>query len=174
MGASGKIGTVLKALGSPVVSQTNDVSYIDTQGVERVSSDDLISQIPVMDLDGVERPRGSEWSEDVPDAVSFGTSCLGRHFDGLGRGMHLEILYKDESSEMSVFYKGHLVYREIQGDLVCYVPIPEWEDWVSSLFKLAKKVQRDEKEEEFKAKVQEAERNKDSWLRSIASRWGIT
>lgn len=174
MGASGKIGAVLKALGTSVVSQTNDVSYIDTQGVEQISSDNPLSQIPVMDMEGVERPKGSEWSDEIPDSVSFGMHYVGRHFDGLSRGMHLEILYKDESSEMSVYYKGYLVYREIQGDLVCYVPIPEWEDWISSLFKLAKKIQRDEKEEEFKAKVQEAERNKSSWLRSIASRWGIT
>jgi len=58
--------------------------------------------------------------------------------------------------------------------LVCYIPNEEWEKWVSSLFKVAKKVQREEKEAEFQSKFKEAERSKQSWLRDIASRWGIT
>ena len=88
--------------------------------------------------------------------------------------MHLEIIYKDDSSEMSVYYKGYLVYQDIQGELTCYVPINEWEEWVSSLFKVAKRIQRASKEQEFAEKVAEAEKSKKSWLREIASRWGIT
>lgn len=173
MGASGKIGSVLRALGSPVVSQSADASCMDTGGYGSDEPQGPMG-IPVMDMEGVERPTGGEWSDEMPDPVSFGTHNVGRHFDGLSRGMHLEIFYKDESSEMSVYYRGHLVYREAQGDLLCYVPLEEWEGWVSSLFKVAKKVQRDQKEDEFRSKVQEAERNKASWLRDLASRWGIT
>lgn len=173
-GATGKIGAVLKTLGSPIVGQVEGTNFIDTEGRGDDDGGESLGSIPVMDMDGVERPSDPYWSSDVPDSVSFGMYSVGRHFDGLGRGMHLEIIYKEESSEMSVYHRGRLVYREIQGDLVCYVPSEEWEGWVSSLFKVAKKQQREEKEAEFQSKIQEAERRKNSWLRDLASRWGLT
>lgn len=42
------------------------------------------------------------------------------------------------------------------------------------MFKVAKRIQRASKEQEFAEKVAEAEKSKKSWLREIASRWGIT
>ena len=167
-GATGKIGVVLRALGSPIVSQAEDASYIDLEGREEERG------IPVMDIEGVQRPTGPEWSDPDSFATHHSVHEIGRHFDGLGRGMHMEILYKDESSEMSVYHRGYLVYKEAQGDLQCYVPSDEWEGWISSLFKVAKKAQREEKEREFQERVDEAARAKKSWLAEIASRWGIT
>lgn len=169
MGQSGKIGTVLKFLGSPVVAQTEAASFLDVEGtgVEEEG-------IPVMDVEGAARPEGPEWGPEGGDAVPFSTRSVGMHFDGLGRGMHLEVLYKEDSSEMSVYHRGSLVYRESQGDLLCYVPSDEWEGWISSLFVLAKKVQREQKELEFQSRVKDAERAKASWLRDLASRWGLT
>lgn len=171
-GMSGKIGTVLRALGGPIVSQTEDVTYIDTSGDEAVRGPE--EAIPIMYVDGVSRPEGAEWSETSATPSHFGVHNIGWHFDGLSRGMHMEIFYKDESSEMSLYCRGYLVYREVQGDLVCYVPSDDWEGWIASLFKLAKKMQREEKEREFQSKIREAERSKRSWLGDLASRWGIT
>jgi len=126
-----------------------------------------------MDMDGSTRPEGPEWGE-ASDPESFSTRSVGMHFDGLSRSMHLEIIYKDEQSELSLYHRGSLAYRETQGELECYMPSEEWEEWISSLFKVAKKMQRKSKEEEFEANVKRAEVAKDSWLRYIASRWGIT
>lgn len=173
VGRGGKIGAVLKALGSPIVGQTESVAYLDLNGRENEASDSVLGGIPVMDIDGSERPSGTEWG-DVSDPVLFTTRMVGRHFDGLSRGMHLEIIYKDEFSEMSVYHKGYLVYREVQGEIDCYVPLKEWEDWISSLFVVAKKIQRESKEIEFANKVAQADAAKKSWIREIASRWGIT
>ena len=167
-GPAGKIGTVLRMLGSPIVGQTEDVSYLNLDGREEDAG------MPVMDVDGVQRPTGAEWSDSDVVPTPYGIHELGRHFDGLSRGMHMEIIYKDESSEMSLYHRGYLVYREVQGDLQCYVPSDEWEGWVSSLFKVAKKAQREEKEREFQERVRDADRAKQSWLRDLASRWGIT
>jgi hypothetical protein len=167
-GPTGKIGVVLKMLGEPIVSQTEDASYLNLDGEEEEGG------IPVMDVEGVRRPEGPEWSDDAGIATHYGIHEIGRHFDGLGRGMHMEIFYKDESSEMSLYHRGFLAYREVQGDLQCYVPSDEWEGWVSSLFKVAKKKQREQKEREFEERVKESERTKLSWLRDMASRWGIT
>lgn len=174
VGMSGKIGTVLKTLGSPIVAQTEDATYLDTDGRGDDVLEGGIDNIPIMDMDGVSRPEGSEWSEPSVSPTPFGIHKIGWHFDGLGRGMHMEIIYKDESSDMSLYSRGYLVYRETQGDLVCYVPSDEWESWISSLFKIAKRVQREEKEREFQSNIREAERGKRSWLRDLASRWGIT
>lgn len=149
------------------MGQSNAAIGVDPRETEK-------DEMPVMHMDGVERPVGKEWGDLESSVVDFGTYEIGRHFDGLGRGMHMEIFYKEDSSEMSVYHRGYLVYQESQGDLVSYIPNDEWEGWVSSLFKVAKKMQREEKEIEFQSKVKEAERSKQSWLRDIASRWGIT
>lgn len=167
-GPTGKIGTVLRMLGSPIVGQTEDVSYLNLDGREEDAG------MPVMDVEGVSRPTGPEWSDHDVVPTPYGIHELGRHFDGLSRGMHMEIIYKDESSEMSLYHRGYLAYREAQGDLQCYVPSDEWEGWISSLFKVAKKRQREEKEREFEERARQAERAKGSWLRDIASRWGLT
>lgn len=173
VGQGGKIGTVLKSLGSPIVGQTEGAAYLDLSGRENSPTGSPMKDIPIMDIDGAERPSGSEWDE-IGESVGFTTRVIGRHFDGLGRGMHLEIFYKDDSSEMSVYYRGYLVYREIQGEIDCYVPVEEWEGWISSLFKVAKKIQRESKEKEFSQKVAEADAAKKSWIREMAARWGIT
>jgi hypothetical protein len=173
MGQGGKIGLVLRMLGSPIVGQVEDAAFLDLEGRIEDPSGNPIMDIPVADLDGVNRPYGSEWG-GIAESVPVSTRTIGMHFDGLSRSMHLEIIYKDEESELSVYHRGRLVYREVQGDLVCYVPADEWEDWVSSLFKTAKKMHRDSKEDEFKEKVKEARDSKESWLRHIAARWGIT
>jgi hypothetical protein len=174
VGMTGKIGTVLRTLGGPIVAQTENAAYLDTEGGGDDETNDPLSGMPVMYMDGVSRPEGVEWSDPAVSPTPFGIHNVGWHFDGLGRGMHMEIFYKDESSEMSLYCRGYMVYREIQGDLVCYVPSDEWEGWIASLFKLAKKVQREDKEREFQSKIREAERGKTSWLRDLASRWGIT
>jgi hypothetical protein len=173
MGQGGKIGTVLRMLGSPIVGQSEDVAFLDLEGRDNDPTGSPMMDFPVADLEGVMRPEGVEWG-DIADAVPVSTRTVGMHFDGLSRSMHLEIIYKDEPPELSVYHRGHLVYREVQGDLVCYVPLDEWEEWVSSLFKTAKRIQRESKELEFKERVQKADESKQSWLKHISSRWGIT
>lgn len=172
-GQAGKIATVLRALGSPIVGQVQDVAYLDLDGRDEDTLGSILQMIPTMDIDGSERPSGQEWGESS-ESVSFSTRSVGMHFDGLSRGMHLEIIYKDESSEMSVYHRGRLVYQESQGEITSYVPVEEWEGWVSDLHRVAKRIQREAKEAEFKDKVQEASAAKSLWLQRIASRWGIT
>lgn len=169
MGASGKIGTVLKAMGSPIVGQIQELPpLVEWEEV------DQRNELPTLDMEGIERPSGPEWSEYSGHLEPFSTYKMGMHFDGLSRGMHLEIIYKDETSEISVYHKGFLVYRETQGELECYIPSEEWEEWMARLFKIAKKIQRENKESEFKLAMEEAKKNKASWLSDIASKWGIT
>lgn len=173
MGQAGKVASVLKMLGSPIVGQVEDVAYLDLDGRDDGPSGSPLKDIPVMDLDGSERPTGREWGE-AAEAIPFLTRTIGMHFDGLSRSMHLEIISKEDSSEISVYHRGSLVYREVQGELECYVPLAEWEGWLESLYKVAKREQRESKEAEFKERIKSAEEAKETWVRRIASRWGIT
>lgn len=172
-GQSGKISVVLRTLGSPIVGQVEDVAYLDLEGKSEEHSGSPLKDIPVMDLDGATRPEGDEWGE-AAESVPFSVRPIGMHFDGLSRSMHMEIIYKEESSETSLYHRGSLAYRESQGEIVCYIPSEEWEGWISSLYKVAKKIQREAKEQEFKKKVDAAKEAKSLWLQRIASRWGIT
>jgi hypothetical protein len=167
--------------GQPIIAQAEGGIYVDTNRLEDWgdvheeprNSIDAMKKIPIMDMDGHERPNSEEWSE-MDDPISYGIRAVGWHFDGLGRGMHLEIKYDEATTEFSVHYKGYLVYKEVKGELAAYIPISEWEGWIDQLYKGAKEVQRRRKEEEFSAKVIDAERSKAGWLREMASRWGMT
>lgn len=181
IGQSGKIGTVLRIMGQPIISQYEggtfiDSNYINLRGEEILdeepqNNNELLKKIPIMDAGANDRPQTSEWAElEDPSQVSIQT--IGWHFDGLDRGMHLEIDYRDASAELSVTYKGYTVYKEVGGEIICYVPHEEWETWIEKLSKNAKDIQRKLKEQEFKSKVEQTEKQKNNWWNSIVEKWG--
>lgn len=185
MGQNGKIGIVLKALGQPIISQSEgggyvDSNYIDLDGTEIQKSlydientSEFLRNIPIMDVGENERPQSAEWEANMPCPKSYGTETIGIHFDGLDRGMHLEIKYDDVSSELIVHYKGFVVYKEIKGELLSYAPYQEWERWIDSLYKIAKEKQRKIKEQEFEESVSLGEKEKKYWWEKIREKWGI-
>jgi len=180
VGHGGKIGVVLRVFGQPIVGQSEGGIYVDTNRLDEWDEEEteprnpleMMRKIPIMDTGSNERPTSDEWSE-MNDPTPYGTRTVGMHFDGLGRGMHLEIKYDDATTEFIVTYKGYPVYREVKGELNAYVPHPEWEGWIDQLFKKAREIQRVMKEEEFEGQMKESEKSKENWLREIASRWGI-
>lgn len=117
MGASGKLGTIARFLGFPVIRQGTgmaDVSYLPDP------YDDVDEGIPVVDDDFLHEE--------------------GYIFDGLNRGFHFEIRYLSNNSQLTAHYKGFLVYEEVMGDLLAYAPSPEWEEKiVEPLYIQAKK-----------------------------------
>lgn len=180
VGQNGKIGVVLRMMGGPIIAQVEgggyvDTHYIDTEG--RLEDDEprnnveFMKGVPIMGVDGSERPYGSEWTE-MTDPSMYGTMVMGWHFDGLSRGMHMEIKYDDATSELSLHYRGYPAYRELKGEIIGYVPNEEWEGWIERLYKSAKEMKRKKQESEFEQKVKEAEKSKESWLLGIISRWG--
>lgn len=185
VGQSGKLGVILKSLGSPIVAHSEgggylESNYIDLEGKTDYfdmhdvrSSEELMKKIPIIYMKGIERPQTDEWNLDMPDPVSYGVETIGLHFDGLNRGMHLEIKYDYNLSELVVYYRGHLVYKEIKGDLFSYIPNEEWEKWVNSLYKVAKEKHRKQKEEDFKEAAIQNEKEKNAWIEKIRSRWGF-
>lgn len=174
MGASGKIGTTLRMLGSDIIYHGEDygVSFLhsDEDKEEPKNAKEMLSYMPTMDAESNERPTGEEWSE-IGEIRNVTTRKIGMHFDGLSRGMHMEIKYNEEKSELSVTHKGYLVYKEVMGDLEVYVP-GEWEGWVERLWSLSREKQRKQKEEEFKEKAEKANEAKSDWLEYLIRRWG--
>jgi hypothetical protein len=117
-------------------------------------------------------PIEEESSEDLPvfDEEEM-TAIAGHAFDGLSRGMHLEI--KNLENRLSVTYKGFPVYLEESGDLQRYVPFQEWEDQIERLYKVAAKLRKEDKKVKKGMKEQVAERAKNKWFRRMFEKWGF-
>lgn len=184
VGQNGKIGTVLRIFGSPIISQSEGGYYIDRHYLEDPYEDqkslhdesnpkEFMKQIPIMNMETNDRPNSSEWTDGMPDPINYGMETIGIHFDGLSRGMHLEIKYDNLSSELIVLYKGYVVYKEIKGEILSYAPYEEWEKWIESLYKVAKEKLRKLKEEEFEDSIKVNEKEKSNWWNKIKEKWGI-
>jgi hypothetical protein len=184
MGQNGKIGVVLKIFGSPIIAQSQGGVYVDTNYLDDIYSQkksleecsdsvDLMRHIPIMNIDQNERPTSQEWHQGMQDPINYSTDFIGMHFDGLSRGMHLEIKYEELSSELVVYHKGYVVYKEIKGELLGYAPNQEWENWIESLYKKAKEKLRILKEEEFEKSIKINKQQKENWWQNIIKKWGI-
>jgi hypothetical protein len=149
---NGKLGIILRNMGDKVISHGSPLfeSYaVYADPYEQEQDDD---EIPTFDED---------------EAVAE----IGYIFDGLSRGMHLEIKYLE--SNLSVTYQGHLVFLEKSGDLDCYVPNDEWENKVDDLYKIAVKMQRQVKKESVIEKTKNEEKEKQNLLRYLFDKWGF-
>ena len=175
VGASGKIGVVLRTLGQDIIAQSQEEGFgilPQEEPDEPRNSSEFMKRIPVMDVDGVRRPDSEEWAEMGEASFSY-TRKIGMHFDGLGRGMHMEIQYDEEKSELSLFSRGYLAYREVMGEIEAYVPNEEWEGWVERLYRISKDMQRKNREAEFEENAKRAEKEKAAWWESMLGRWGV-
>lgn len=183
-GQNGKIIFILKIMGQPIISQNQGGSYIDYTYLpdpyeieenlnEITNKNEFLKEIPVMNLENVERPKSFEWA-DLNDGEETSIAKIGYHFCGLSRGMHIEIKYDDSTTELYLTYKGHMVYKEIKGELLCYVPDLEWEEYVEKLYKICKEKLRINKEKEFQESIKINEKSKKSWLESMKKKWGFS
>ncbi|MHA2043223.1 MAG: hypothetical protein ACW99G_00430 [Candidatus Thorarchaeota archaeon] len=185
MGAGGKIGRIVKTLGSPIISNAGDSGLYDVRyfddGIEEEydlhtakSHEDLLKNIPVMNVDGTIDP--SEVDDTFTrkqDPTQFVGNEVGWVFDGLSRGMHLEIKYQEHKKELLVTFKGFPVYREVSGILESYRPLEEWESMIERLYFAAQQKNKQESQEEKKENIQEAERMKKNWIDRLRMKWGI-
>jgi hypothetical protein len=152
LGVSGKFGTIVRHLGSMIVSQDGglyDVRYLETE------------------------PPPPADPEAIPMFEDAGSNVIGAVFDGLSRGMHLEIKYIKHSAELTVHYKGYLVYQEVAGDLYCFNPFPEWETMIEKLYVVAKKVHDQYQADMTERNYNEGVAEKAGFLERLRMRWGI-
>lgn len=168
MGPAGKLGVILQAFGTTIVRQGSgllDVGLLDdpfAEFVETEYSSTMSGQNgPVVSRDEI-LTSGDDFTYDE-----------GLMFDGLSRGMHIEIVYWHTDNKLIVNYKGYPVYCEIAGELFAYAPFPEWERLVNKLHSSAKerlKQIRQQQEEEIAKKI---EKKKSAFWEMLRMRWGI-
>ena len=168
MGPAGKLGQILQAFGSPIIRQGSglmDAGFLDDP------YDDLVHTEYSPTMSGQQGPVSYRDELLAPDSHEQYTE--GQIFDGLSRGLHLEIVFRAVDNELTVRYKGYVVYKEVAGELDAYGPFPEWEDMIDRLYKSAKeklKTVKKQLEVEIGQKIEEKKR---SFWRDLRLRWGI-
>jgi hypothetical protein len=171
MGLEGKLGCIVKNLGQPIVRQDegdffHDANYLDTDLEE--PEGDIIDQLPTIDY-------GDMVSEEAyrSERIAYNIQEIGMHFDGLSKGIHMEIRYMEETGELLATYKGHVVYKELAGELESYVPFSEWEDKINLLFPLARTVEIQKTGQVKDLIKKDRESKRVSLLEKIRKRWGV-
>jgi hypothetical protein len=168
MGPSGKFGIILQAFGAPVVRQ--GTSLIDSTFLNDPYEDDIYEEFSST-ASGQQGP--SAYRDEIKTADFENAYNEGLIFDGLSRGLHLEIVYWHADNQLKVSYKGYPVYVEVAGELEGYAPYEEWESIIERLHSAAKqkvKQNKTQQESEIAEKVQK--RKKDFW-QNLKMRWGI-
>jgi hypothetical protein len=168
MGPSGKFGVILQAFGTPVIRQ--GTSLLDSSFLYD-PYEDLIHNEYATTASGQQGPLMQR--DEIKTADSDYAYNEGMLFDGLSRGMHLEIVYWHADSQLKVSFKGYPVYVEIAGELEAYAPFEEWENLIDRLHNVAKdkvKQNKVQQEKEIADKVQE---RKSAFWQNIKMRWGL-
>jgi hypothetical protein len=183
MGLSGKFGIIVRALGQPITresaggglfNQSNrDGEYDPFQDLKPGMAKDISNQIRMAYHEEINQPDTPEW-ENPREYDIYSLYIEGWHFDALNRGIHLEIWYKKEYKQLTVFYKGNIVYKEEEGDLVAFVPNEEWQNKIENLFEKAKEKAQDDKKIFQEKKEQEQEKRKEKLLTRLAKYWGFS
>src|SRR4051812_28705772 len=88
MGPSGKLGIILQAFGSPIIRQGSGL--VDTNFLQNPFEEGPHTEYQPT-ISGQDGPVS--YHDEILDAKDEYTYNEGLHFDGLSRGMHLEIVY---------------------------------------------------------------------------------
>lgn len=191
MGINGKPGLIARFLGQPIMYHSEGGGMYNSTSLEdpwslpeeedKMPGDirggtakEVQSQIPYMNLPFISEPSGGSFREERDyEMPEVSTHSMGHHFDGLNRGLHMEIWLLDGLNEIKVYFQGHLVFMEVGGELMAYNPTSGWEEHVERLSLAALKIQRDRRGVEQEQKKQQAQRKKATWLEGLRERWGI-
>jgi hypothetical protein len=152
MGLNGKFGVVARYLGKPIMQEGStmfETTYMDDP----------------YELPDEEMPTMEEDEMIYP---------VGYVFDGLSRGIHLEIYYNDNEKLLRATYGGYKIYQESFGELECYVPFKEWEDKLEQLYRVAKEIEKEKREDNEVLIQQRIEKQHKAILDDIRKTWGLT
>ena len=152
LGLEGKFGKILRHFGQSIINQS--------------ASSYEASYLP----DYYEVPDEEKIPEIDEDEVIVE---IGKIFDGLRHGYHLEITYLITEKELKVMFKGYLVYKEVDSELECYKPEKEWENIIDHLYKITQKKDKDNKKLILEEKKEILKKEKLSFIDNLRMRWGI-
>jgi hypothetical protein len=169
MGPTGKLGVIAQGLGDPIIRSVGgmyDVRFLDDP-YEDFSEFDFETTLSGQNGPLAFQDKIEQGQED--DQVELD----GYVFDGLSRGLHLEIQYLHDSNKLTVYYRGYKVYQEIGGELAAFAPFPEWEEKVDSLFPKAKANWELRRGQETEKLAEMIDRKKVSFWEKLRMRWGL-
>jgi hypothetical protein len=177
MGLEGKLGCILKYLGEPLIQQDQGDWFHTSHYLEDEEAQDqdwggtpeeIITQIPTEDW-------GNMAADECyrSERIQYDTQEIGMIFDGLSRGMNLEIRYLNQEHILTLKYEGELVYKEVAGELEAYVPSSDWEYKVDQLFPFAKKHEVTVVTEAVKKKKERDHTRKFEFLDKLRKKWGV-
>jgi len=148
-GSSGKLSIISKVFGSEIIQDSfanNSISFI---------------------YDDIEDEKVQEFD------INHTSTVIGYHFDGLRMGIPMEIIQKEYDNSLKVLWQGRTVYEEIDGELISFNPLNEWERNIESLYKKAElKVERDREKNKDYIKEQ-MQKEEDKEIKRIREKWGI-
>lgn len=168
MGVTGKFGIIAQVLGHPVVRQGTglmDQSFLDDPYEDFTQSEYGTT------MSGQLGPE--IWRDEIKEADDDLVVHEGFVFDGLSRGLHLEIKYFFYKQKIEVSFKGYQVYKEVAGELFGYSPSSDWEAKIDRLYKAAKEEAKRNKRFEEVQLGQKIERKKANFWDRLRQRWGV-
>jgi len=112
--------------------------------------------------------------KEVPEFdINHTSTIIGYSFDGLRMGIPLEIVQKEYDNSLKVFWQNRVVYQEIDGELLAYNPLNEWENNIESLYtKAIKKIER-QQENNKKKMSSEMQKEEDKEVERLKEKWGL-
>lgn len=167
LGLEGKFGTILKFLGQPIAD--HDKSYYTSTEF----NDSYTETLKEDEKDGIPE---FEIGDDVSKVVSYGMT-----FSGLSRGFHIDIIFLEDTNdadyegcwELTVTYKGYTVYKEMEGELIAFYPLKEWESIIDHLYAIAREVYKKKMKEYVQEQEEEIKEEKLSFLERLRRRWNL-
>ena len=148
MGQEGKLYLIAKFMGHAITKQSQDISYLN---FEMFNEDP--DTIPIMDS----------------DVTSYD---IGYTFDGLSRGLNLEILCKDYEGVIKMSWEGKFYYHEENNSLQRYVPDERLEKIIDSLYNVVEQRIQEEYRKIKKQEIKEAPKLEQEELRRLRDKWG--
>lgn len=154
MGMEGKFALISKRLGQSIIHQGSR-SFEQSFLPDPFELQEEEDKMPTLD------------SEDSSYEI-------GLMFEGLPRGVNMNIYVYFYNREIICEYEGKKVYKEVNGELEAYVPDKSWEKKIDSLYDTAKKLERRKKPEEKQRIVNEANKKRKEILDDFKNRWGLS
>lgn len=152
MGLEGKFASIAKHLGQPIIHQGSrvfDQSFLD----------DVYDTEEKMDILSMDEEENSYE--------------VGIQFDGLSRGVNMTISVQYHLREIVCRYMGRVVYKETSGELEGYSPDFTWEDKIEDFFKLANKIEKQNRPIERAKLIEENKKKKNDVLEYLKLKWGL-
>lgn len=150
MGQQGKLYLIAKFLGHAILRQSEGDNLLYYDGM----FDDLNeTTIPIMD-------------------ESITASEIGYNFDGLSRGINLNIMCNDQLSTIRMYYDGYCFYEEENNQLLRYVPNDLIEKQIDSLYVVVEEKVKDKYRKMKAEEIKEASKIEKEEIRRLRNKWG--